>query len=91
MDSALIIPLTSAGTAGVFCVLFILGLIYPRSVVADKDAQIAELKADRDAQRQRADVAVAAASATRDMMAAVQLGQRMGGGHEPLMGAGEPP
>lgn len=76
-DSTLITILTGAGVAGVFCVLFVLGLIFPRSVITDKDAVIAELKADLAAQRQRADVAVAAAVATRDIMAAIQLGQGM--------------
>ena len=76
-DSALINILTGAGVAGVFCLLFILGLIFPKSVVADKDRQIAELKDALEAQRDRSDAAVAAASATRDVMAAIQLGQQM--------------
>lgn len=79
MDSALIIPLVSAGTAGVFCVLFILGLIYPKSVVADKDRRIAELEAALAAERSRADVAVAAATASRDVMAAFQAGRQSAG------------
>ena len=77
-DSALIIPLVSAGTAGVFCVLFICGLIFPRSVVADKDRRIAELEAALEAERDAARVAVAAAAATRDVMTALQLGQQLG-------------
>jgi len=78
VDSALIAVLTSSGVAGVFCVLFLLGLIYPKSVVDD-------LKAERDAQRkradeerERADLAVAGATATRDVLTALQAGVAMG-------------
>ena len=79
MDSALIIPLVSAGTAGVFCILFICGLIYPRSVVADKDKRIAELEAALAAERGRADISVAAATASRDVLAAFQAGRQSAG------------
>lgn len=79
MDSTLILPLiTGSGVAGVFCVLFILGLVYPRSVVSDKDRQIAEITADRDAQRLRADTAVAGNTAMRDIVAALREGLEMG-------------
>jgi hypothetical protein len=79
-DSTLINILTGAGACGVFCVLFICGLIYPRSVVSDKDAVIAELKEALEAERDRANAAVAAASATRDILAAIQLGQNLKAG-----------
>lgn len=82
-DSALITILTGSGACGVFCLLFIAGVIFPRSVVADLKAEIAELKEDRDAQRDRADSAVAAVSATRDIMAAIQLGQNLKTGNGP--------
>ncbi len=82
-DSALITILTSAGVAGVFCVMFVMGLIFPRSVLADKDRQIAELKEALQAERDRANTAVAAAAATRDVMTALQLGQRLGSGSGP--------
>ena len=72
LDPALLSVLASAGVAGVFCVLFVVGLIVPRSVVADKDAEIAELKQALGAERQRADTAVSAATATRDVLAAIQ-------------------
>jgi hypothetical protein len=62
----------------VFCVLFICGLIFPKSVVDD-------LKAERDYERQRgdnerdrADAAVAAAQATRDVLSALQAGVTLG-------------
>ena len=82
-DSALISILASAGVAGVFCVLFVIGLVFPRSVVTDKDTEIAELKQALQAERDRANTAVAAASATRDLMAAIQLGKSLTAGpHE---------
>lgn len=83
MDNSLILILVNAGVAGVIVVLFATGLIFPRSVVTDLKAEIAELKEDRDAQRDRADSAVAAASATRDIMAAIQLGQNLKTGNGP--------
>ena len=60
-----------------FCILFVCGLIFPRSVVTDKDAEIAELKAAIKAERDRANTAVAAATTTRDILAAIQLGQHV--------------
>jgi len=81
-DSALIYILSSAGVAGVFCVLFVVGLISPRTVVADLKEEIAELKDALEAERDRANTAVAAASATRDVLSAIQLGRDMNGpGH----------
>lgn len=74
-DSTLVTILTGAGVAGVFCVLFIIGLIYPRPVVRDKDAEIAELKQALAAERDRANTAVAAATTTRDVLAAFQMGR----------------
>jgi hypothetical protein len=77
-DSSLISILTGAGVAGVFCVLFVCGLIVPKFVVTDKDAEIAELKAALAAERDRSDASVAGASATRDILAAIQLGRSIG-------------
>lgn len=74
-DSALVTILTGTGVCGVFCVMFIIGLIYPRSVIADRDAEIAELKQALAAERDRANAAVAAATTTRDVLAAFQLGR----------------
>ena len=82
-DSALISILSSAGVAGVFCIFFIAGLIYPRSVIADKNTEIAELKEALEAERGRANTAVAAASATRDILAAIQIGQNLKAGSGP--------
>jgi len=79
-DSALLSILTGSGVAGVFCVLFIIGAIFPRSVVTDKSAEIAELKEALEAERDRANTAVAAASATRDILAAIQIGRDLKAG-----------
>lgn len=83
IDSSLILPLiTGSGVAGIFCVLFVMGIVYPRGVVNDLKAELAELKQELEAQRARADTAVAAAAATRDILAAIQLGQSLGHGRE---------
>jgi len=82
MDSGLVTILTGAGVAGVFCVLFVLGLIYPRPVVSDLKAELAELKQALEAERDRANTAIAATSTTRDILAAIQLGQHMQTGHD---------
>ena len=80
LDSVLTSILTSAGVAGVFCVLFITGLIVPKSVVSDLKAEVTELKEALEAERDRANTAVAAASATRDLLAAIQIGQGLNTG-----------
>lgn len=79
-DSALLSILSSAGVAGVFCVMFITGLIYPRAVVADLKDEIGEMKGALEAERDRANTAVAAASATRDLLAAIQVGRSLNTG-----------
>ena len=79
MDSMIISPLIAgSGVAGVFCVLFILGLIYPRAVVTDLKTEITELKAALQAERDRGAAAVTAASATKDILTAIQLGRDIG-------------
>lgn len=78
MDAALINVLIGTGVAGVFCAFFVLGWIFPKSVIDD-------LRAERDYERQRADAnadraeaAVAAAQGTRDVLAALQAGVALG-------------
>lgn len=78
MDSTLITLLTGSGVCGVFCILFICGLIAPKFVIEDLKSEITELKAALEAERERATASVAAASATRDVLAAIQLGQSIG-------------
>jgi hypothetical protein len=82
MDSSLTLILINAGVAGVIVVLFITGIIFPRSVVTDLKAEITELKETVAAERDRADTAVAAAQATRDILGAIQIGRELqsGGG-----------
>lgn len=75
MDTAFITILTGCGACGVFCVLFVMGLIFPRAVIVDKDRVIAELKEALEAERDRATAAVAAATTTRDVLAAFQMGR----------------
>lgn len=72
MDSSLLIPLTSIGTAGIFCILFVLGWVFPKSVVDDLKAERDFLRQRVEAERERADTAVAAAQATKDVFAALQ-------------------
>ncbi len=72
MDSTLVSILTDGGVAGVVVVLFVLGLIVPRSVVEDRKEEIRELKAALAAERQRADAAIATASTTRDILLALR-------------------
>lgn len=74
MDSSLLAILTGSGVAGVFCILFILGQIFPKSVISDLKAELAETKEALEAERDRANTAVAAQSATRDVLAALQTG-----------------
>lgn len=82
-DSALISVLTSAGVAGVFCVLFVTGLVFPRSVVTDLKDENRELKEALEAERDRANAAVTAATATRDILAAIQYGRGLTTGPGP--------
>jgi hypothetical protein len=74
-DSTLLSILTGAGVAGVFCVLFVCGLVFPKFIVDDLKAEITELKEALEAERDRANASVAGASATRDILAAIQLGR----------------
>lgn len=73
--------LTGSGVAGVFCVLFIIGVIFPKSVVADLKEENKELKGALEAERDRANAAVTAATATRDILAAIQYGRNITTGH----------
>jgi hypothetical protein len=79
LDSTLITPIvTGSGVAGVFCILFVLGLIYPKGVVRDLKAEITELKAALAAERETSKASITAASATKDILAAIQLGRDIG-------------
>lgn len=77
-EAALLSVLTGSGVAGVFCVLFVLGWIYPKSVVDDLKAERNELTKRIEAERDRSDAAVTAAQTTRDVLQALQSGISMG-------------
>lgn len=79
-DSTLITVITGTGVAGVFCVLFLLGLIYPKYVVDDLRAERDALRAAVHAERERADAAVAAAQASANVFAALRAGISLGTG-----------
>lgn len=78
VDSSLLTILTGTGVAGVFCILFIMGIIFPRSVVQDLKEENKELKEALVAERERANAATAAMAATKDVLTAIQLGQKLG-------------
>jgi len=59
-------------------ILFVLGLIFPKSVVTDLKTENAELKAALNAEREKNAAGIAAASSVRDILAAIQFGQRTG-------------
>jgi hypothetical protein len=63
--------------------LFIFGWVVPKSVYDDLREENAELKAEKKAERDRADAAVAAAEASRNVMAAFQAGRSLTGGPQP--------
>lgn len=78
---ALVSVLTGSGVAGVFCILFVLGLVFPKTVVDDLKTENAELRQALEAERDRANTAVTAASSTRDILAAIQMGRDLTTGH----------
>jgi len=79
VDSQLALVLVNAGVAGVVLILICFGILVPKSVVTDLRSERDELKTALSNERDRADAAVAAASATRDILAAIQFGQRTTG------------
>lgn len=81
MDSTLITILTGSGVCGAFCLLFIFGIVFPRGVVDDLREENKELKAAVASERDRANAAVTAATATRDILAAIQYGRDLTSGH----------
>jgi len=77
-DSALLSILSSAGVAGVFCVLFVIGAIFPRSTVMDLKAENADLKAANDRlqealglERQRSNDVAQAGAVTNQLIGAL--------------------
>ena len=82
-DSALLSVLTSAGVAGIFCLLFLLGWLYPKGVVDDLRKERDYERQRGDLERDRADASVAAAQATKDVLAALQAGVSLGHQQQP--------
>lgn len=80
MSDALVNILIDGGVCGVFCILLITGMIVPKFVLDDKISENRELKDAVAAERTRADTAVAAASATREIITAIRETSRTGGG-----------
>jgi len=66
--------LVNGGMAAVIAAAFMAGLIYPRSIIEDKNQQIRELSSALALERQRSDAAVAAAAVTRDILLALRGG-----------------
>ena len=79
MDAAVLSVLTGSGVAGVFCTLFILGLIYPKSVLEDKDKVIAEKDKQIDALTAQVAQAGHALNAAKDVIASLQQGLILAG------------
>jgi hypothetical protein len=79
-DTTLVTVLANAGVAGVVLVLFLMGVIYPKIVVEDLRAERDALRQAVMAERDRADAAVSAAQATRDVFAALRAGMDLRGG-----------
>ena len=77
-DSTLVSILVNGGVAGVFCILFLLGWVYPKTVVADLRAERDALRVQVEAERDRAETAVAAAQTTNDVLTALQAGVVLG-------------
>ena len=84
MDSSLIAVLTGSGGAaaalGGVLVCFIMGLLYPKSVVDDLRTERDLLKESVKNERERGDAAVAAAQGAHDIMAALQTGVQLARG-----------
>jgi hypothetical protein len=60
--------LANFGAIGVVLILILAGLLVPKPMYADKKEEVAELKRALADERTRADAAVAAAAATRDLL-----------------------
>lgn len=75
IDSALAGSLvTGGGVAGVFCILFILGVIVPKRVVDDKDRIIAEKDRQIAAKDEQTAQSAASLQAAKDVIASLQQG-----------------
>lgn len=73
MDASALIPfLVNGSLAVVFLILIISQVFVPGWIYKDKKAEADELKKALELERQRGDAAVAAASATRELLQAIR-------------------
>jgi len=89
-DSALVNVLANGGVAGIVIVLILVGLLVPKWVHDDLKAERDALKQALAEERDRADAAVAAAQASRDLIAALQTGMQMAAREHPPPGGQGP-
>ena len=72
LDSTLISVLSSAGVAGVFCLLFIAGKIYPKSAYDEIVKQRDEYKRALELERARSEASVVTGQIVRDVMTSLR-------------------
>lgn len=77
VPDSLILLLSNVGVAGIFCALFVIGAVYPRSVVHDLKEENRILREAIQQERDRNAAMVAAAQSTRDVVSAIQAGLEM--------------
>lgn len=87
-DSTIITLLTSAGVAGVFCVLFIAGWVVPKWVVTDLKERVKLLEQQLEAVNDRANTAQQSQVTMRDILAALTFGQARPQQQSPAAGPG---
>lgn len=84
MDAALASALVSGGgVAGVFCILFVVSAIYPKSVVQDKDKIISELSRRNEVLSNQVAEGTAALGAAKDVISSLQQGMIYSGRFPP--------
>jgi len=72
LDSALLSVLSSAGVAGIFCILFISGLIVSKATHDEVKAQRDEYKRALDLERARSEASVVTGQIVRDVMTSLR-------------------
>lgn len=75
-DSTLVAILLQAGVAGVFCILFLVGLVFPRSVVTDLREENRLLKQQLAEARETQAKGVDALATNNAILEAFREGQR---------------
>jgi hypothetical protein len=72
IDGSLSATLLAYGPLGVFCILLLTGWIVPKSFVSKMEEENDKLRASREAERQRADAAVLAATTATQVIASLR-------------------